>query len=54
MIETFYNMSLKIIGDLPITSYWIYDLTTIFLIISAFCLFIIPISLMFKSIVGGR
>lgn len=54
MIETFYNMATKIIGELPNTSLWIYDMTTIFLIISAFCLFIIPISLIFKILVGGR
>lgn len=54
MLETFYNMSLKLVGELPNTSFWIYDIVTIFLIISAFCIFIIPISLIFRSLVGGR
>ena len=54
MLETFYEMSVKIIGELPNSSLWIYDMSTIFLIISAFCLFIIPISLIFRSLVGGR
>ena len=52
MEYTFYEMSQKIIGELPNTALWIYDLTTIFLIISAFCLIIIPISLIFKRVVS--
>lgn len=47
----FYEMALKIIGNVPDTLFWIYDITTIFLVISAFCLIIIPISLIFKRVV---
>lgn len=52
-METFYEMSVKIIGSLPDTSLWIYDLGAIFLVIVAFCVFIIPISLMYKKVIGG-
>ena len=52
-METFYEMSVKIIGELPETSLWIYDIGTIMLVLSAFLLFIIPISLMFKRFIGG-
>lgn len=52
-MDTFYEMSVKIIGELPETSFWIYDLMTVFLIIAVFCVFIIPISIMFKKVVGG-
>lgn len=52
-METFYEMSVKIIGSLPDTSLWIYDLGAIFLVIAAFCVFIIPISLMYKKVIGG-
>ena len=48
---SFYEMSTHILGELPNTLYWLYDLTTVFLVISAFCVFIIPISLIFKRIV---
>lgn len=47
----FYDMAVKIIGNVPDTLFWIYDLTTIFLVISAFCLIIIPVSLIFKRVV---
>ena len=47
----FYEIAMEIIGNVPDTLFWIYDLTTIFLVISAFCLLIIPISLIFKRIV---
>lgn len=47
----FYEMAVKIIGEVPNTLLWVYDLTTIFLVISAFCLLIIPISLIFKKVV---
>jgi len=47
----FYEMALKIIGDVPNTLFWLYDLTTVFLVISAFCLIIIPVSLIFKRVV---
>ena len=47
----FYEISTKIIGSVPETLFWIYDLTTIFLVISCFALLIIPISLIFKRIV---
>lgn len=52
MEYTFYEMAVKIIGSVPDTLFWIYDLTTIFLVISAFCLLIIPISLIFKRVVS--
>lgn len=51
MYISFYEMAVKIIGDVPSTLLWLYDLTTIFLVISAFCLIIIPISLIFKRVV---
>lgn len=51
-METFYEMSVKLIGELPSTSLWIYDIATIFLVISAFCVLIIPISLIFKRCIG--
>ena len=51
-METFYEMSTKIIGDLPNTSLWIYDITTLFLIIVAVCILVIPISLMFRKVCG--
>ena len=47
----FYDMAVKIIGNVPDTLFWIYDITTIFLVISAFCLIIIPVSLIFKRVV---
>ena len=49
---SFYEMAVRIIGELPNTLTWLYDLTTIFLVISAFCVFIIPISIIFKKVVG--
>ena len=49
-METFYEMSVKIIGELPNTSLWIYDIVAIFLVICAFCLIVIPCSLMFKKV----
>lgn len=52
-METFYEMSVKIIGELPQTSLWIYDIATIFLVISAFCLIIIPCGLIFKYLIRG-
>lgn len=52
-METFYEMSVKIIGELPNTALWIYDISTIFLVICAFCVFVIPISIMFKKVIGG-
>lgn len=52
-METFYEMSQKIIGDLPLTSQWIYDVGTIFLVICAFWLIVIPITLIFKTFIGG-
>ena len=51
-METFYEMSVKIIGDLPNTGLWIYDIATIFLVITAFCVMIIPISIMFRKVCG--
>lgn len=47
----FYEMALKIIGTVPDTLFWLYDLTTVFLVISAFCLIIIPVSILFKKVV---
>ena len=47
----FYEMALKIIGTVPDTLFWLYDLTTVFLVISAFCLIIIPVSIIFKKVV---
>jgi len=52
-VETFYEMTVKIIGPLPDTSLWIYDIGTIMLVITAFLVFIIPISLIFKKVIGG-
>lgn len=52
-METFYEMAVKIIGELPDTSIWIYDIGAIMLVLSAFLVFIIPISLMFKRFIGG-
>ena len=52
-METFYEMSVKIIGELPNTALWIYDISTIFLVICAFCIMVIPISIMFKKVIGG-
>ena len=51
-METFYEMSVKIIGDLPNTSLWIYDITILFLIIVAVCILVIPISIMFRKVCG--
>lgn len=51
MEVSFYEMAMQLIGDLPSTALWIYDIATIFLVISAFCVFIIPISLIFKGLV---
>ena len=47
----FYEMAVKIIGDIPNTLFWLYDLSTVFLVISAFCLIIIPVSIIFKKVV---
>ena len=52
MEYTFYEMAVKMIGSVPDTLFWIYDITTIFLVISAIFLLIIPISLIFKRFVG--
>lgn len=51
-METFYEMSVKIIGELPNTALWIYDISTIFLVITAFCVMVIPISIMFRRLCG--
>lgn len=51
-METFYEMSVKIIGELPNTSLWIYDVVTLFLIIVDVCILVIPISLMFRKVCG--
>ena len=51
-METFYEMSVKIIGELPNTSLWIYDIFTMFLLICSICMFVIPISLIFKRCIG--
>ena len=48
---SFYEMAVNIIGNVPDTLLWLYDITTAFLVISAFCLIIIPISLIFKRVV---
>ena len=48
---SFYEMATRLVGELPNTLYWLYDLTTVFLVISAFCVFIIPISIIFRKIV---
>lgn len=53
-MTSFYEMSTKLLGELPSTSFWMYDLLTVFLFICAICVFIIPISIIFKTIVGGR
>ena len=52
-MQTFYEISESIVGELPNTSLWIYDITVIFLIIVAILIFVIPISLMFKKVIGG-
>lgn len=49
-MTNFYEMAVKLIGDLPSSSLWIYDLGAIFLVICAFCLFVIPCALIFKRI----
>ena len=51
-METFYEMSVKIIGPLPDTGLWIYDIGTIMLVLTAFLVFIIPISIIFKKVVS--
>lgn len=51
-METFYDMSIKIIGELPISSQWMYDLGTLFLVICSICLIVIPITLIFKTFIG--
>ena len=48
---SFYEMATRLVGEVPNTLNWLYDLTTVFLIISAFCVFIIPISIVFKKVV---
>lgn len=48
---SFYEMATRIVGELPNTLYWLYDLTTVFLVISTFCVFIIPISIIFRKFV---
>ena len=51
MNMSFYEMSQHILGTLPETLQWLYDLTTVFLVISTFCVFIIPISIIFRKFV---
>lgn len=51
-METFYEMAQSIIGELPETSLFIYDITTLFLIIVSICIFVIPISVMFRKVCG--
>ncbi len=41
----FYEMSHQILGELPETSLYLYDLVTIILIIFAFFILILPIAL---------
>lgn len=52
MTISFYEMSLRLLGELPNTLTWLYDLTTAFLVISAFCILIIPISIIFRKVVS--
>ena len=47
----FYEMAIRLIGEVPNTLTWLYDLTTIFLVISAFCVLIIPVSIIFRKFV---
>lgn len=51
--NTFYDFAVEIIGQVPDTALWIYDLGCLLAIISAFCLFIIPISLILKKVLGA-
>lgn len=51
-METFYEMATSIIGELPNTSLWIYDIMTILLIIVSICILIIPISIVFRKVCG--
>lgn len=50
---SFYEMAVHLLGELPQTSYWMYDMLTMFLFILAILVFVIPISLIFKYIIGG-
>ena len=51
MSYSFYDMAVKLIGQVPDTLLWLYDLGTVFLVITAFCVMIIPISIIFKRCV---
>ncbi len=51
-METFYEMSVKLVGELPSTSLWIYDIVTMFLLICSICMLVIPTSLIFKRLIG--
>lgn len=48
MTISFYEMAVQIVGEVPSTLYWLYDFTTLCLVVSAFAVFIIPISIIFK------
>ena len=52
MTQSFYQMALGLIGEVPDTLTWLYDLTTVCLVLSAFALLIIPVSIIFKRVVG--
>lgn len=48
---SFYDMAVRIVGEVPTSLNWIYDFTTLCLICCAFALIIIPVSLIFKRVV---
>lgn len=49
-METFYEMAVKLIGNLPPTATWIYTLATILLVASIFMIFIIPFALVLRRV----
>lgn len=51
MSVSFYDMAVRIVGQVPTSLNWIYDFVTLCLICCAFALIIIPVSLIFKRVV---
>lgn len=51
---SFYEIACSIVGQVPVTLNWLYDITTVLLIITSILIVIIPLSLVFKSLIGMR
>lgn len=49
MTTNFYDMAVKVIGELPETSYYLYDLMTIGLITMTIGLIVVPLIIIFRK-----